>query len=589
MTLPFGSLRRIYSRAFASTAGLLLLLVLLVSCGNSTPVTNTPPIPTPLQFTAIDLGLPPTALNSPVIGPLPDTTLMHVRLSFKLNQSQLNQLNAKKVHAGQSTDASKLANSLGVNDTTYQKIKAFLGVQDVSLSLSKLHTDLKVDGKASTFARLFQTHFVIHQLNGRRFYAPATPPKLPKFIADTLVAVSGLDSYSLPLQGRQFSQAHAFDASSTNNHAAINCNAPRQELFPIDVARAYGYGSFLQHGVLGQHMTINLVETDGIDAPDIRNYFQCVKFAGKLSLVNVDGAPTQIAGESLLDIEMIAGLAPDVNIVDYQTNGGSFVNVQDELQQIIDDNANNTGSGSIVSVSLGGPENYLSLNDVRAIDQRMQVLTSVEHMTVLVASGDCAAFIDHVYGSLSVSFPASDPNVVAVGGTELAVNGKGNRAQEISWSDGSDRSKCHNQWGSGGGNSNFFPRPSWQTGPGVDNPASRGFRQVPDVAAVADNLATYMGGQWGPTGGTSAATPIWAAGLALVNEALIQQTGLFFYGPDTPYQVASSNSGTRPFYDVTQGDNLFFPATPGWDYPTGLGTPNLVDYYQVLLEAAKQQ
>ena len=125
------------------------------------------------------------------------------------------------------------------------------------------------------------------------------------------------------------------------------------------------------------------------------------------------------------------------------------------------------------------------------------------------------------------------------------------------------------------------------------NAASRGFRQIPDVSAVATNLALYFDGQWatlpdgeGGGGGTSAATPIWAAGMVLVNQALIQNFHVFFYGPSLYYAVANRPSKQSPYFDVTQGNNVGFNATPGWDFASGLGTPNLVDFYSVLLTFA---
>jgi len=87
-------------------------------------------------------------------------------------------------------------------------------------------------------------------------------------------------------------------------------------------------------------------------------------------------------------------------------------------------------------------------------------------------------------------------------------------------------------------------------------------------------------------GGTSAATPIWAAGMALVNQALLQKYHVFFAGPLVFYYVANHAGHLSPYYDVTQGSNLGFNAAPGWDFATGLGTPNLVDFYNVLAGVA---
>jgi kumamolisin len=477
------------------------------------------------------------------------------------------------------------------------------------LTLSKLHTSVSVDAKAKTVATLFQTRFVTHKYQGRTFYAPAIPPKLPTIVVDHLVSVTGLDNYSKPLQPG-FSLK-----SSSKSEKKADCTDPLGGELPQDVAHAYGYdqlskglgrnklshfwGFFcLQVGMIiylgvpnagfnGQGMTINLIEIDGYPETDVASYGQCVGYHGNITVTNVDGEPAQPGGESALDIEMIQGLAPYANINDYQTADPER-GVSDALQQIVDDNTNNNGSGGIVSISLGGPENADSLADLKAEDQLFTLLTEQEHMTVFVASGDCAAFTDGTYGSLSVSFPASDPNVVAVGGTELRTDPQGNRIDEPVWSDGSNPIQCNNAWGSGGGNSNFFSEPSFQTGAGVNNDASRGFRQVPDISAVAYNLPIYLDGQWQLCGGTSAATPIWATGMALVNQAMLKKYGVFFNGPNVIYYVANNAGNVTPYYDVTEGNNLYFNATPGWDFASGFGTPNLVDFYNVLAAYASQ-
>src|SRR5436309_1746384 len=125
------------------------------------------------------------------------------------------------------------------------------------------------------------------------------------------------------------------------------------------------------------------------------------------SVVDMDGTPEDDLGESTLDIQMVAGLARAVNIKVYQTdgntNGDIWAQVNDELQSILNDNVNNANTASVVSISLGTPENEIDTSDLRAIDSTLQQLTRVEHMTVFVASGDCGAFSSRVYGKLAVS------------------------------------------------------------------------------------------------------------------------------------------------------------------------------------------
>jgi len=566
-------------RIVMACVGLLLLAVPLASCGT----------PAPLQFAPLNLGIPTPALNSPVVGQLPGATVLHVRITFKIDPKLLQQMQNQKIEPGQPSHLEQFANKLGISDSTYQKIKSFFSPAGIALKLSKLRTQLSVDAKSQTFAKLLRTKFVIHKYNGRTFYAPSPAPTFPQFLVSSVDAITGLDNYSAPpihdftMNMGASSSTHAI---STTRQPAQNCQPLNQTLLPRDVAHAYGYDQLWSKGWNGENMTVNLVEIDGFYQNDINNYLDCINFKGKLSTVDVDGSPTQALGEATLDVQMIAGLARSVNIVDYETDGNTsgdvWVNINDILQQILNDNTNNASAGSVVSISLGIAENQISTQDVAAINSSLQQLTDIEHMTVFVASGDCGAFTTQQYGQLSVSFPASDPNAVAVGGTIMSIYQNQTRAHEIVWSDGSNRSKCQNQWGSGGGNSGMFQRPGWQNASGVNNQFSRSERQLPDISAVAYALAVYYQGKWGAVGGTSAAAPIWATGLALVNEGAMQQIHKFGYSPQLFYLASDKPNGMQPYFDVTQGNNLYYPATPGWDYSSGLGTPNLAAFYQVV-------
>jgi kumamolisin len=329
------------------------------------------------------------------------------------------------------------------------------------------------------------------------------------------------------------------------------------------------------------------VEIDGSYQDDIQNYLGCIRFQGHLSVVNIDGHPSDAQGESTLDIEMAAGLTPAASLVVYQTdgnaNGDTWVQVNDELQRILDVNASTPHAGSVVSMSLGIDESSITSDDVRAIDSSLKQLTLLENMTVFVASGDCWAFDDETYGDLSVSFPSSDPWAVAVGGTELSINSQQQRTDEVVWSLQSPNfAHCNNSWGSGGGNSGLFSRSGWQNAKGVTNKYSQNDRQLPDVSGVADNVAVYFEQQWGVVAGTSVAAPIWATGQALVNEDTIAHVGIVGYGPQLYYAVADEKAGENAYFDVTSGDNLYYPATPGWDFATGLGTPNLANFDQAV-------
>src|SRR6266480_7235469 len=569
--------RKAYHAKLVYLCALLLTLLLplgtLAGCGQAAP---------PL-YDSLKLGIPAAALQSPVKGQLPDSTELHIGITFKINPQVLNIVAQRPLKPRQSSNLEQFAKRLGINDATYQKIKDFFNAKGLVLQLNKLRTYLSVEAKAGTVARLLQTTFIIHQYKGRTFYAPKTPPKVPTFLANTIAAITGLDNYSKhPVHALHFSLPQT---SRISQHAGLDCSPNDQTLTPADVAGAYGYNTLWQRGLHGENMTINLVETDGSYQDDIQNYLGCIHFKGHLSIVNIDGSPSNAEGESTLDIQMAAGLAPASSIVVYQTDGNAnddpWTQVNDELQKIIDTNTNNANAGSVVSISLGIDEGDISSDDVRALDSSLQQLTKVEHMTVFVASGDCAAYADETYGDLSVSFPASDPWTVAVGGTDLSVDGQHNRTDEVAWSAFPNIFKCKNSWGTGGGNSSLFHRPDWQMANGVNNKYSKNVRQLPDISAVADHLAVYFQGQWGDVGGTSAAAPIWATGQALVNEDTMQHLNTFGYAPQL-YYAADKQAGGNGYFDITSGNNLYYPATPGWDYATGLGTPNLANFDQAV-------
>ncbi len=134
--------------------------------------------------------------------------------------------------------------------------------------------------------------------------------------------------------------------------------------------------------------------------------------------------------------------------------------------------------------------------------------------------------------------------------------------------------------------SEHFPLPTWQSTSAAQVPpsATTGFvgRGVPDVAAVADGLTGYyqfINGQAITDGGTSAATPLWAALIARANQHLSQHepgTRVGYWNP-VLYQSAG---GTDAFHDITVGNNDAlnnvggaYPAAAGWDACTGWGTP----------------
>ena len=207
---------------------LLLPLATLAGCSQAAP---------PL-YESLKLGIPAAALQSPVKGPLPDAAELHVGITFKVDPQVLNLVGQRPLQPGQSSNLEQFARRLGIDDATYQRLKDFFNAKGLVLQLSKLRTYLSVDAKAGTLARLLQTKFILHQYKGRTFYAPATPPKVPTFLANSIAAITGLDNYSKPpIHALHFSLPQG---PRVSQHAALDCSPDDQTLTTADVAGAYG-------------------------------------------------------------------------------------------------------------------------------------------------------------------------------------------------------------------------------------------------------------------------------------------------------------------------------------------------------------
>jgi kumamolisin len=225
--------------------------------------------------------------------------------------------------------------------------------------------------------------------------------------------------------------------------------------------------------------------------------------------------------------------------------------------------------GSVISESLGAcePETPVGHRDLYASIQDRSVAQGMSHF---IASGDSGAYTCGINAAPAASFPSTLPNVTAVGGTTVFESVQGIYFKELAWG------APINESGTGGGPSQIYPLPDYQKI--VGQAAGHGLRQVPDVAADADPATGFhiiFGGQDGQAGGTSAAAPLWAATVALIDQDLkrkgMRETG--FANPAIYWMGANSSKlPAPPFHDVKVGNNLAFDAAPGWDFATGWGS-----------------
>jgi kumamolisin len=209
---------------------------------------------------------------------------------------------------------------------------------------------------------------------------------------------------------------------------------------------------------------------------------------------------------------------------------------------------------------------------MNAFDQAFQA-AALMGVTVCVAAGDGGSTDGVSDGRLHADFPASSPHVIACGGTRLVAQPQTDTVQsEVVWNDGA------NGGATGGGISQFFALPTWQSGAHVPPSGNVGHhvgRGLPDIAANADPVTGYqvrVDGSDLVIGGTSAVAPLWAGLIALVNQSLAKSVG---YLNPSIYQQLASRSGL--FRDITAGNNdnthlgLGYSAAAGWDPCSGWG------------------
>jgi subtilase family serine protease len=375
---------------------------------------------------------------------------------------------------------------------------------------------------------------------------------------------------------------------------------------PAQIRVAYGIQPLAGRGIDGRGQTVVLPElaeqrlSPGADAAAVSNIGQ--DLAGfdqlfhlpaprlRVTAAFAPGASPELAsGEEMLDVEMIHAVAPAAAIRVLLFNAPAVSTPEGYITALIDTLRFGVAHGDVISISAAEGERCFTSAEVARMNAALQT-AALRHVTVVAASGDIGPVGEactvpapsSVTPVQEVNLPASDPLVLAAGGTSLAASHQtGAYRGETAWDNGDSGTTDQ---ASGGGFSQLFARPSYQDGmPGIG--AARG---VPDVAADAyghTGMALVISaghGQLyiGNSGGTSGSTPFWAGIIALANQYAGHDLG--FVNPAL-YAIARGSSYHAAFHDITKGSNTVeFPpqtfrgyaAAPGWDPVTGLGSPD---------------
>ncbi|MEY9864024.1 hypothetical protein ABH935_009678 [Catenulispora sp. GAS73] len=279
----------------------------------------------------------------------------------------------------------------------------------------------------------------------------------------------------------------------------------------------------------------------------------CTSASGCFKKVDQSGGtnyPTPNAswsGEISLDLDMVSAIAPQAHIILVEGTSPSFSDLGASVDEAVA-----LGAG-YVSNSYGS--NYTSTpgsGEDPSETTSMDPYYNHPGVAVLASTGD---------GGYGVAYPAASQYVTSVGGTSLVKDTSSRGWSESVWS--------NSYGGPGSGCSLYEPKPSFQTDTGCT------MRTLADVSAVADPATgvsvydSYQASGWQVYGGTSVSTPLVAGVYA---DAGAPSAGT--YPNSYPYAKPSALN------DVTQGStstctpSYLCTAGPGYDGPTGLGTPN---------------
>ena len=473
---------------------------------------------------------------------------------------------------------------LGSHPDDVAKVKAFAAEHGLTVTdVNEATRTVKLSGRLADLQRAFEVPEVLHvHEEGRLYRARTGGLTVPEELHGVVVGVYGIDNRPA-VHKRAEAAPHGLFSKSSGYSVQ-------------DIASLYNFPA----GLDGSGQCIAIIELNdvtngkvsgsGFRQSDLDAYF---KSAGvptpSVTVVSVDGGanlPGPAPGydqEVTLDIEVAGGAAPGAKLAVYfapNTNQG-FIDCM--LAALHDE----TNKPSIVSLSWGVPEDAAgtSAQLVNGLNEALQDAVQLG-ITVCVATGDNGSadlIPPEMDGKPHVDAPSCSPYALACGGTKITVSGS-KITDEVVWNDGA---RSSTPGATGGGVSNIFARPSYQTSLTIPkSPTGTDGRGTPDVSAHAATSAgykIYLNGKWTNVGGTSAVAPLYAALLARINQQLAK-SGKPQAGFINPLLYGSPSA----FKDITKGNNdetgtmKVYNAGPGWDPCTGLGSPDGTAVMKVL-------
>jgi kumamolisin len=441
---------------------------------------------------------------------------------------------------------------------------------------------IKLSGSIAAMEQAFQVKLFNYSHPSGDYRGRVGTLSVPTAVKDIVQGVFGLDNRRVVRDRRPRQRAQA------RKHTT---SVPAAWYIPSELATHYNFPAGD-----GSGQTVGLLEFGGgYFASDLAAFCQLAKIPSPptVTTISTDGTATDAKdgeeGEVMLDIEVVAGVCPKANIAVYfaQFTEQGWITA---LDAAVHDQTNDPG---VLSASWGESEDtdIWTAAAMTAVNDTLQEAATIG-VTVCIAAGDDGSSDAVTDGQAHVDFPSASPYVLSVGGT--TIPSKSGNAPDIVWMEG-DGLRADNGGSTGGGVSVVFPRPAWQSGITIEpiNPGAIVGRCMPDLAANADWNASpyllYVDGSAQANGGTSAASPLVASLVTLINAARAPAQRVGYLTP-VLYQAGPSATvtvGSAGCTDVVSGDNVTatiggFSAGPGYDAVSGWGTPNGQSLAQIL-------
>jgi pseudomonalisin len=507
---------------------------------------------------------------------------------------------------GNYLDPGTFNTQFGVPAASYQAAASWL--QGAGLTVTPVESSTQyvlASGSAAQVEAAFGTPLNNYTAAGRSFYANTAAPTVPASLG--ISQVFGLNNFNrLHIPRVQATGATTTSAVPTSGNVPKTGLLSIRDLWSIYDAPSTNLGNGQTMAIFGWGVTDPVI-------PDLRSFEAewglpgvpiSVKKYGSTSTPDTSGDGA--TGEWELDTQASTGMAPNV-----KSETLYFARHNDETESLAaftgwvnDRNGPLQGSASFGECENVGPAGAIIADGMEVPGDKILEQGAIEGRTLFSSTGDTGAscpiiglpevgagngLLTQLYPGLN--WPSASPWAVAVGGTDLTGDGNTpeHRFTESAWEY------------TGGGNSTSEPAGSYQTGVASTNctfdPEGNPYvpvagaagpicRSTPDVASLSGDVGTGNGllingdsGADSQGAGTSLSSPLWLGVWARI-QAAAPGKGLGFANYKI-YKLAQS-SGGRDFYDVTVGDNLPYPAKPGYDNTTGWGTPEISQIMQDL-------